>query len=579
MHRHTSARGRITWIASGLLMLCLMPQSQAGQVGAPLSDNAAERLASNALFGIRGLPQGKPSAPINYNHEPLPQAPVIRSNSATRELQVELRAAYASRSFTTLRNGQSVTEQLYLRSYNGQPVGPTLVARPGDTLKIRLVNDLPPDIPMPHCNAHGVCNHNFPHHFNTTNLHTHGLHVDPNGKSDNVFIRLANGQAFDYEIEIPADHPAGTFWYHAHMHGSTSVQVGSGMAGALVVEGDYDRTPRLKTADKRTILLQEIAFDQDGRIENNDTYAPTAWTDQAAQRGWHISLNGKVMPEIRLQPGEVELWRLIHGGVRKLLNLRLVAACASGPTVPLVQLAADGIPFSSKRLAVDHGVFLAPGYRSDVAVRAIQPGLYYLIDSESPTAALELPASYCDRQRGDAPLVLDGHAQNILARVVVSGFPRSMAYPRNAQLARLNRPDPIADHELAALPQYVRFDIDISRAPWVGLINGKAYDPEQPRILKLGEAQTWYISSVFSHHPFHIHVNPFEIIQRDANGNIVDRYWKDTINTPEIDPNDEAGSTIEARMRYRDFSGAFVSHCHILDHEDHGMMEKVVIQP
>src|SRR5690606_26681647 len=154
-----------------------------------------------------------------------------------------------------------------------------------------------------------------------------------------------------------------------------------GMAGALIIKGDYDALPGIKNADQRVILLQEIAFDEQGRIENNDTYAPTAWIDQATQRGWHVSLNGLVMPEMQLRPGEVELWRFVHAGVRKLLNLRLVPACNSSEPVPLVQLAADGIPFDTKRLADDRGVFLAPGYRSDVAVRAIKPGVYYLVDS------------------------------------------------------------------------------------------------------------------------------------------------------------------------------------------------------
>src|SRR5699024_5566593 len=103
--------------------------------------------------------------------------------------------------------------------------------------------------------------------------------------------------------------------------------------------------------------------------------------------------------------------------------------------------------------------------------------------------------------------------------------------------------------------------------------------PDRPRRLKLGEAETWYLSSAFSHHPFHIHVNPFEVIRRDAQGNIVDRFWKDTINVPQTDPNDVFGTTLEIRMRYADFSGAFVAHCHILDHSDRGMMEKMVIEP
>ncbi len=515
--------------------------------------------------------------PANYRHLPLPEAPKIFSNRKTNELQAQLQVGYAKHRFTTWRQGESVTENLYLRSYNGQIVGPTLVASPGDTLKIRMTNTLPAEQHPPHCD-HGHCNHNMPHNFNTTNLHTHGLHVDPTGNSDNVFIQLGHGEAFDYEIKIPEDHPAGTYWYHSHVHGATSVQVGSGMAGALIIRGDYDRTPRLKQRDQRVILLQEIAFNEQGRIENNDTFAPTAWDDQAAQRGWHISLNGAVMPEIRLQPGEVELWRFVHAGVRKLLNLRLVPACG-GEAIPLVQLAADGIPFTGKRVQDDRGVFLAPGNRGDVAVRALKRGLYYLVDSLDPHATERLPDQYCDERRGDAEFKLDTHANSIMARVVVEGSPRIMAFPSNHELRKLQRPKSIADGELAPTAQKVQFDIDVSVSPWVGLINGKPHDPSQPRVLKLGQAQTWYVSSAFSHHPFHIHVNAFEVIERDANGNIVDRYWKDTLNVPQRDPNDEAGTTKELRMRYADFTGAFVMHCHILDHGDHGMMEQVVIQP
>lgn len=548
-------------------------------VGKPVSDKYTEWSPISEYLQSSTPANFNPVRPDNFQHQPLHEAPVITSDPQTDVLTAELTAAYGTYSFTTFRQGESVTEELYLRSYNGAMVGPTLEARPGDVLKIRLVNALPEEEHPPHCDDTGYCNHNAPHNFNTINLHTHGLHVDPTGNSDNVFVKLTSGEHLDYEIRIPEDHPAGTFWYHTHVHGATSVQVGSGMGGALVIRGDYDEVPGLGTADERIMLFQEIAFDEQGRIENNDTFAPTAWDDLATERGWHMSINGAVMPEIVLRPGEVEHWRLVHAGVRKLLNLRLVSACGTEQAVPLVQLAADGIPFDTKRLAEDRGVFLAPGYRNDVAVRAFRPGVYYLVDTLDPTAGATLPEHYCDRGRGGAPLVLDQQAQSILARVVVSGAPKLMWYPRNGALARLQRPEPISTQELSPLTQHVEFDIDVSQDPWVGLINGQPYTPDQPRILKLGEAQTWHISSVFSHHPFHIHVNPFEVIRRDASGNVVDRYWKDTVNVPEIDPNDEASTTIEARMRYTDFSGAFVAHCHILDHGDHGMMEKVVIEP
>ena len=84
---------------------------------------------------------------------------------------------------------------------------------------------------------------NNPHCFNGTNLHSHGLWISPTGNGDNVLLSINPGVSFQYEYNIPPDHPAGTFWYHPHRHGSTALQVSSGMAGALIVRGD-----RLPTA-------------------------------------------------------------------------------------------------------------------------------------------------------------------------------------------------------------------------------------------------------------------------------------------------------------------------------------------
>jgi len=402
--------------------------------------------------------------------------------------------------------------------------------------------------------------------------------VDPTGNGDNVFIKLAAGESFDYEIKIPENHTAGTFWYHAHVHGATSVQTGSGMSGALIVEGDYDNIPSLKAADEKILMLQEIAFGDDGAIEDNSTFAPTAWQDLSEEKGWHISINGQVMPEMSVKPGELQHWRFIAGTVRKNVNLSLVNPC-SGRTTPLIQLAADGIPFRHKRKADDNGVFLAPGYRNDVVFKLYWPGVYYLVDDSNEPEAADLPSHYCDYYRGDRPLVLDDKAHNIIARVVVEkNWPVFSQYPKNRELRSLNRPKSISSHELSADVEMLNFDIDISVDPWKGLINGKSYDPDQPRRLKLGNAQTWLLSSTFSHHPYHIHVNPFEVIERDDEGRIIDRYWKDTLLVDEIESNPPYLNVVEVRTRYEDFLGSFVTHCHILDHGDHGMMEKIVIE-
>ena len=138
-----------------------------------------------------------------------------------------------------------------LRTYNGMIVGPIIRARPGDTIHIRLINNLPPagELPQhpqqPEPAGHG--GHGHPFSFNITNLHTHGLHVAPQGpvdpstgkvpfESDNVLLELGPREQQDYQFHIHKDHPAGTFW-HAHVHGSTAVQLSSGMAGALIIEG------------------------------------------------------------------------------------------------------------------------------------------------------------------------------------------------------------------------------------------------------------------------------------------------------------------------------------------------------
>src|SRR6476659_4009729 len=156
-----------------------------------------------------------------------------------------------------------------LRTYNGALVGPTLRAKPGDVLDILLNNELPPETPgqvanqfeQERANAHLSV---VPASFNTTNLHTHGLHVSPVGNSDNVLLAILPGTRMPYEIKVPKNHPPGSFWYHAHTHGSTSIQVGSGMAGALILEDDASKIPpALREANKgeKVMLFQTILYD------------------------------------------------------------------------------------------------------------------------------------------------------------------------------------------------------------------------------------------------------------------------------------------------------------------------------
>jgi len=149
-------------------------------------------------------------------------------------------------------------------------VAPTIDITPGDTIHMTLHNDLPNDDPS--CGTAAEADMDHPHCFNGTNLHSHGLWVSPTGNSDNVLLAIYPGTTFDYIYNIAPDHPAGTFWYHTHLHGSTALQVSSGMAGAIVIHGNRPpiQTPNgIKTGDidlltkdlpDRVFVLQQIQY-------------------------------------------------------------------------------------------------------------------------------------------------------------------------------------------------------------------------------------------------------------------------------------------------------------------------------
>lgn len=475
-----------------------------------------------------------------------------------------------------------------LRSYNGQPVGPTLRAKPGDTLRITLKNSLPPNPDDGHA-GHPV-DMNTPHNFNTTNLHTHGLHVSPVGNSDNVLLAIEPQTAFEYEIKIPPDHPPGTYWYHPHNHGSVAIQVASGMSGALIIEGGLDDLPTIAAAKEQIFVLQQTPYSTTGQLEDYGNFGPCTW--ERSQRAHTI--NGQLFPVITMAPGEVQRWRLIHSGIREQIDLELhgpgpdatptISDVLRLPTNDLHEIAVDGIALG--RISTWQQVDLAPGYRSDVLVRAPAPGTYYVVDGGGDDKALTCP------ELPEQP--------NLLAKVVVTGAEQTMGLPTAAEVAPLlpfaplvkidsNAPSD-SDHFLVALNakgvpdgmQRVNFSIASfpSNVP-VGerviklYASDRSFSLDRKRTLKLGDIDVWILETVrepdmlYYAHPFHIHVNPFQTWRYGPDGQ-PELIWRDTLMVPVDEPK-------YVFTRYTDYIGTFVYHCHILDHEDAGMMELVEI--
>jgi L-ascorbate oxidase len=547
----------------------------------------------------------------------------------------------------------STSDRVRLRSYNGKLVGPTIRVHPGDTLYVTLRNDLPKDDPS--CPAQNE-NPDVPNCFNSTNLHTHGLHVSPAGNSDNVLLSLSPGTKFDYIFNIPKNHPSGTFWYHSHRHGSTAIQVSSGMAGALIIEGDRSikdkatnqiadvdtilRYPNGKPFDERILLLEQIAY-ACGATANGDViwdctgktgtieqygrqFGPGTWPGS----GRYTLINGQVQPTWNATTGHLERWRIIHGGVRDTVLLKIVRGkpqvrtldylarvakptsladqanwvsqnCLLDQPVPLWEFAADGL--TRAKISEKNVDVFQPGYRSDVIALFTQPGLYCVLDEQAQASQT------INQQAKDRRLL--GLVQATGSPVV--GAPRD--YLR-AQLLAANQdlPDSVKNEldnlDLASyapfkdIPagevtgqQSVTFFIDTNSSPLKFEINGQPYDPGRiDRVLHLGSTDEWTLTSDFVNHPFHIHVNPFQVEQIldpngqpivNASGQCVDKDSQGNLDTQYCDQIGVFRDTllikqkykVVLRSRYETFTGEFVLHCHILDHEDQGMMQNVSI--
>ncbi|HEY9803931.1 MAG TPA: multicopper oxidase family protein [Leptolyngbyaceae cyanobacterium] len=572
-------------------------------------------------------------------------------------------------------------------------VAPTIEVKPGDTVRISLTNKLKID---PSCtdSEHDI---NKPHCFNGTNLHSHGLWISPTGNSDNVLESINPGVNFQYEYNIPVDHPSGTFWYHPHRHGSTALQVSSGMVGALIVRGDRlptlskngDIDTLLKKEDgqsitERILVLQQIQYycpnsknlwqcdDNDtGVIESYNNFGPSNWRDS----GRYTSINGEIIPSFLSNSGSIERWRMIHGGLRDTITLEFrklrdqglqdsdlseddpkvvlrkilqrlkpqgqesyiskinsyIENECTGKTLPYHVIADDGLTRSQARKTTL--TTLQPGYRSDALVVFPEPGLYCVIDAPVSGAGSVTRKAEGRGLLGIVHVRPGEQVSNIpeyLKTQLVAAAERTMPQQvkdkvvsdlkDGLKLSSFTPHPDIKDEEVTGM-QELAFTISQEGFQVSNSIDGNGFHPYDPnrmdRVLTLGDVDEWTLQSNFASHPFHIHVNPFQIVKiTDPNGkdvslpNAVDDagcfdkdkkpidgckadpeyqglsgVWKDTLWIKTLIPSPLPSGTdpklgaykIVLRTRYQRYIGEFVLHCHILDHEDQGMMQNVNI--
>ena len=512
-------------------------------------------LGTATTLGLAALATTLPGCGTQAGPSPVIPDPVVPTSPPF--VQPEVRRSVNGLLDTTLHvryatcqvNGQPAN----LRTYEGTFCAPTLRVKPGDTLRVNIVNELPPNPDQ----STVYPDHNTPNRSNSTNLHTHGLHVSPSNNSDNVFVEITPGSSFQYEYHIPADHPSGTYWYHPHRHGSTSVQLFSGMAGALIIEGGLDQRPEVQAARDLVFLINELNIDP-------GTNQVPEYTSNGVFSGGnnHFTVNGQTMPTLTCQPGEVVRLRIINGTVRHNVPFAI-----DGHDLELVAM--DGINLPAQRfVTAGNGVELAPGNRGDVFVRAGAPGTYAIHKLADSTAS------------GTAPDV-------IIAQLVVTGTPLSMltplVLPQEPSLPSIQASEITGRRTLTfavggvgpplpapAVGNFSNFTIATDAGP------GQRFDPQRvDHTIPLNAVEEWTLVNTSNvGHPFHIHVNDFQVVEINGVAQPTPE-WRDTIMIPK-----RTGATngsVKIRTRFVDFTGLFVLHCHILPHEDVGMMQSINI--
>jgi FtsP/CotA-like multicopper oxidase with cupredoxin domain len=368
-----------------------------------------------------------------------------------------------------------------------------------------------------------------------TNLHYHGTHVSPSGDSDNVLRSVPAGTTADYELDFPPDHAPGTYWYHSHAHHLSEEQVFGGMSGLIVVDGEKDLLPEgLRDIKEIPFALKDFQVGPDGQIvhDNIDSNAPTTRT-----------VNGAVNPSLSIAPGETQLWRLANIGADIWYDVSLEGH-------PFYVIAEDANPVWQVWSAND--LVLPPGKRFDVLVQGGSPGSYIF--------------RTLDFDQGG-----DHYPDTTLATLTVGGTPVT---PAAMPTSLYQQNDPVhGDLSSGKVDNKRTLVFSEDDQNNVFMIDGKQYDPNRvDQTVKLGTMEEWTIRNDTEElHPFHIHINDFQVMS--INGAPYQAHsLQDTIPLP-------IHGEVVIRIPFRDYTGKFVYHCHILNHEDNGMMGIVEVVP
>jgi FtsP/CotA-like multicopper oxidase with cupredoxin domain len=463
---------------------------------------------------------------------------------------------------------------------------PTLHVNPGDAIHITLTNMVPPipGAPAMRMSKDGDVCGDADQTPTSVNMHFHGTNTSPKCHSDEVIRTLINsGSTFEYTLHIPPDEPPGLYWYHPHVHGIASATVQGGATGAIEVEGMANVQPAVAGLPERFLVLRDqrfILLTTPPTGGAGGAYTPLPF--------WDVTVNYVPVPWphyppsiVRMQTGSQEFWRVVNAGANTIMDLKLMY---DGVAQPMQVVALDGVPTGSKdgtrqgTIVTKTDILLPPSSRAEFIVTA---------PASSATNAI------LETETIDGGPVSDSNPRRPLVQIVASDAPAHltrMPEPGRAQ-ARM-RFDDLANAKVTATRSLYFDEVSPPGArenegtTFFITVDGQQeelFDPNNPPaiVTNQGAVEEWTIRNITGEvHEFHMHQIHFLV--EAVNGVPIPKkkqqlydvfqvgYWTGQGDPPSI--------KIKLDFRGPD-TGLFVYHCHILDHEDGGMMAIIQVLP
>jgi suppressor of ftsI len=440
-------------------------------------------------------------------------------------------------------------------SFAGRTVPPIIRALPGTAIKLQYVNKLPAQS-SEKC-ATGPC-------ANHTNLHFHGLHVSPDRPQDDVLTMMSMpGQALKYSVEIPAYTPPGLYWYHTHPHGESARQALDGMSGAIVIDGIDRYYPELRQMRERVLVLRDRDLEGENdearsqvtqRVGINATKCRTSSEQEKIERVFTV--NGELRPEVPITPGERQFWRIVNASPDLYADIEI-----EGQQFEIVAL--DGMPLlyhdhSRGTRKVDH-ILIAPAGRVEAIVTGPAAGTIATLRTRCVDTG---PDGDPNPAMVIADIASDAHTDAPSHKV-----PTTKGAPVYKEIAERQ-----LDKLGARAPDFTVVFTEDKNGFY---INDKKFSMDSAPMLtvKVGGLQHWHVvNNTRELHPFHIHQVHFLVYA--TNGvRSGQPEWLDTANVP-------YNGSVDLVMDFTDpiIRGMSVFHCHLLSHEDKGMMAKILFQ-